>query len=372
MNTRWIFALLILLCALALAFALGACGKDGDDPRTAPAETDDDTDDPGANDDDTSSHWPDDDEDDDDDDDDDDADDDAEPTDDPANSGAFEVGVKNLTFDDPGSGQEQELTLAYPSDDGGTSVDLSQGMLPPVIFGPGSSLRPDLYMSHARHLASWGYVVVLRDNYTISHMKLKATTTGIIDWLQVQTNADKGLLSGAIDMSNVGAAGHALGGKISLLTAYHDYRVMAVGTLDPVDSNPALAFPPSDYPSVTPELMSFLEKPTLFVGAQSAGDCAPQDENYQQYYEFATSPAVEITILGAGHMSFLDNPNCGIPCLACPSGTADHELVKELSRRYLTAFFNVHLKDKEDYEYWITGGGIISDQLDGLITARDK
>ena len=74
--------------------------------------------------------------------------------------------------------------------------------------------------------------------------------------------------------------------------------------------------------------------------------CAPEDNNFEQYYLHAAGPAIKIDVLAASHMSFLDNPNC-IACLACPAGTDDPVQTKNLTQGYAVSFFESTLNGNE-------------------------
>ena len=86
----------------------------------------------------------------------------------------------------------------------------------------------------------------------------------------------------------------------------------------------------------------------------------------------ATSPAIEIEVLGANHMSFLDDPNCGFTCSVCPVGTDDPAVSRQLVRRYMNAFFQVFLFENNTYDVYLEGTASQSDVAAGLITVQSK
>jgi hypothetical protein len=170
-----------------------------------------------------------------------------------------------------------------------------------------------------------------------------------------------------------------MGGKISLLVAAEDGRPSAVFGVDPVDAGGGpLGGSEEDYPSVTPALMPQISIPIALLGETVnatgglGGACAPAEDNFHQYYLHAESKALEIEILGANHMSFLDDPNCGFTCSACPSGSDDTATTRRLSRRYMTAFFQVFLSSQEGYRSYLTGDAMNADVLDGLVASESK
>jgi hypothetical protein len=342
------------LFALASLFVANCAGDDDNDGDAAAPDDD------GAADDDDN------------DDDNDNDDDDATPPADPGNPGPYGVGEWQTTFHDPSANAEKPLRVFYPSADDGATIDDADGPRPLIVFGPGFSAPMNIYLSYGRHLASYGYVVIHRNNTVLSHVALAATTSAIIDWAEDQEAQAGSLFHGKLDFDRVGTSGHSMGGKISLLTAYNDDRVKASATIDPVDMNP---LPTADYPSVTPELMPDIQIPTLLIGSSNGGMCAPVGENYHQYFLYANPPSIEIEVLHSGHVTFCDLPDAVITgaALICPTGGAqDYELIRELARRYVTAFYKIVFDGEASYGYYLTGQGMAQDVADGLVLTDSK
>jgi len=215
-----------------------------------------------------------------------------------------------------------------------------------------------------------------------SHEELKDYLLAILDWVE-ETGADQeSPLKGKADAELVGLSGHSLGGKISLMASAEDERPKASFVLDPVDSAAAPIFSnPDDYPSVTPEKMPQITVPLGLVGETLNGvadegffsqACAPEEDNFHQYYLFAESPAIEIEVLGANHMSFLDNPECGFVCSVFPKGTDDPATTRQLARKYMTAFYNYKLLGLEEYKLYLAGAYMWDDMLDALVMSETK
>ncbi len=268
-------------------------------------------------------------------------------------------------------------------------LPLQPGSHPVVVFLHGFQLSPADYVSYGDHLASWGYVVVMpkMPSGTFgfgapNHVELKQYLAAVLDWIEDDVaKGAGGALQGKADLAHIGLAGHSMGGKISLLLATEDKRPLAVVGLDPVDAaGGPLAVDPADYPSVTPELMGKISIPIVLLGETLNGTCsgafcqacAPEDDNFHQYFLHATGPALEIEVLEASHMSFLDNPNCGLACSLCPAGTDDPSVTRRLSRRYMTAFFNTVLAGQPAFAEFLTGPQMDQDVADGLVATSPK
>jgi hypothetical protein len=214
-----------------------------------------------------------------------------------------------------------------------------------------------------------------------THRDLADYLEAILDWIEGPGAAPGGLLQGKADATRLGLAGHSLGGKISLLVASEDARPRAVFGVDPVDAaGGPLATDPTQYPSVTPERMGTVDVPLVLLGetvnATCSGlmcqACAPESDNFHQYFGNASSPALEIEVKGANHMSFLDDPSCGMTCSVCPQGTDDPAVTRWVTRRAMTAFFNVELAGIEAYRDYLTGAAMNAEVADGLVAIATR
>jgi Chlorophyllase len=355
---------LMIFVAFCLTLCVAVCGDDDDDSDSGafhPEEDDDDylpSDDDGDDDD----FFDDDTADDDDDDDDDNSD---RLLTDPENVGYYDAVKTTMIFPDPVSGQDKEVDVFFPTTDGET-ICTDFGLRPAVIFAPDKNLTMNLYESYGTHLATWGYITIIRNNFRTGAESLADLNSEIIDWLLEEIQSPNSLFFEAVDMTRIIAAGHGLGGKVALLNVFRDERIRATIAIDPNDE---IALFSGDY-SVTPDLMSFINKPGQYFGAEVGGDCVPEDENYAQFYNSANSPAWEYTMLDAGHHAFVDNPNC-FAC-QCEKGTADLNAVKKMTRGLMVAFLNIRIRNWEEFELYLSGVGVDQDVIAGKLTFRDK
>jgi hypothetical protein len=155
-----------------------------------------------------------------------------------------------------------------------------------------------------------------------------------------------------------------------------DQRIDAIGVLDPVDEGNPLWEDPVRYPSVAPELMPEIHVPLLFIGAElgsvliTFSPCAPEDENYQRFFEAANAPAIEITQLDVGHGQYVDEgtDDSDDPCAI---GDVPSEWVRSSSVAYLTAFFLGTLTDTEGALEWLDTR-LAQDEAEERIQVRRK
>jgi dienelactone hydrolase len=225
-----------------------------------------------------------------------------------------------------------------------------------VVLGHGFQLPPSQYAAYLRQLASFGYVALTVD-FPASfsgpdNINEAKDLSGGVDW--AAANATVGAL---VDITRVGMTGHSLGGKVALLAATQDPRVKAALVLDPVDGTMGCA-QANHCPDVAP-LMPGLHIPTGFLGElvdQGSNDCAPASQNFQTFYARTNAPSLQVTINGANHMSFLDDPStCGFVCSFCTPATVPDAQIHALAQAYLTAFFERYLRGNAAYDTDLTG-----------------
>ncbi len=259
-------------------------------------------------------------------------------SDDPANDGVHTVST--MTANIPGAAQGRMLAATVFVPTGGQPAPR-----PLVVMSPGFQMARTQYMSYARHLATWGFVVVLTDyaepGFFVDHAKLAADVPAVIDWALAQTSLD-------VDAQKIATAGHSLGGKISVFAATLDSRIRAVVGWDPVDSS---------NPSVAPEKMNNLSAAIAVVGETTNGSgggmpCAPAADNYKAFYVAAQAPAIEITVVGADHMDWVDDPSCAL-CGFCSPGSAAPDLARTVTRRLDVAWLRRQLYADTAMDVWL-------------------
>ena len=265
----------------------------------------------------------------------------------------------------------QDGPYAYTEIDGnvtastGTNVDVhcayptagpSAGPYPVVLFGHGFQLPPSQYFGYLRRLASFGYVAMTVDFpssfISPNHVDNARELLAGLDWAQGEP-----VVSAIANTDQVGASGHSLGGKLALLAATLDARVLASITLDPVDGSMACS------PQACPDVSALMPLgiPTGFVGETTDASggfqpCAPAADNFETFYAGTSPPSLKVEVLGANHMSFLDDVgSCGITCSFCNQATAPADQVLSLSRAYLVAFYERHLRGNLGYDSYLVG-----------------
>jgi len=226
----------------------------------------------------------------------------------------------------------------------------SAGPRPLVVVSPGFQLDRAQYTSYAEHLASWGFVVILttyaESGFSINHEAIAADVPKVIDWALADTTL-------AIDAQKIGLAGHSLGGKISVRAASLDARVKAVVGWDPVDSTNGGSVAPERVTGLTARLAVVGETTHPTPPSAFRQACPPAAENFQTFYSAAPGPALQVTVTGADHMDWVDDPGCFV-CGFCDAGAADAALTRTITRRLNVAWLRRHLFADTAMDAWLT------------------
>ena len=255
---------------------------------------------------------------------------------DPANDGPSVVTTATVTI--PGATADHMLPSTIYTPTGVTSPPL-------VVISPGFQMARTQYDSYAHHLATWGFEVILCDysdqGFFADH-QLMANDVGA-----VITYALAPAFTPAVDAAKIATAGHSLGGDISVLAAAGDPRVKAVLGWDPVDGSP----------SVVPEKMTGFTAKLAVIGetTDSSGGfmpCAPSGDNFAAFYASAPSPAIAMTVNGADHMDWVDDPSCAL-CTLCTAGTASPDLSHTATKRLNVAWLRSALDGDSAMQPWL-------------------
>jgi dienelactone hydrolase len=191
--------------------------------------------------------------------------------------------------------------------------------------------------------------------FSVDNQREVEDLVGALDWALADAT-----LGPKIDSTKIATSGHSLGGKLALLTATMDSRIKAVFTLDPVDGGGPLGCSAPTCVMVSP-LLANLHVPTGFIGETTDASgglqpCAPAADNYTTFFATATSPSLEVTALGANHVSFVsDVMACGLTCSFCNAATATNANVNAMAQAFLVAFFERHLRGLTGYDAYLTG-----------------
>lgn len=261
-----------------------------------------------------------------------------------------------------------KLTLLGPSDDG-SALSNKESTYPLVLVAPPEFTDPVAMRPYADRLVSHGFLVALYSpmNET-NHMAYRDAAKSLLDTFVANAAQQR------IDTQRLGLVGYQLSGKIAAALAAADTRVGGLFLIDPVDSFAASG--PIDG-------ISELSKVTLAGGATVAllgtglattgnPPCvqqSPRLNSYQDFYSAARSPAVGISFGGANLADFIE----GYYDTACyKDSTAPRTRTQDLSKKYMTAYFQWSLKARARSREYLLGNDFNADMQSAMLTRLSK
>ncbi|SDL28231.1 alpha/beta hydrolase family protein [Nonomuraea jiangxiensis] len=229
-------------------------------------------------------------------------------------------------------------------------VRTAKGGLPLVVMSPGGSFPRATLTSLAEDLASRGYLVAgvehTYESYGTTFPDGRTTTclacdhpgrTGagvtagrVADLRFVIDRLTGGAWGELVDRSRIAAVGHSIGGSSTSHLLLADPRVRAGVNLDGTFF-PAL---PANGPA----------KPFMMIG-NPRHEPTGADESWPRSWAGLAGWKRWLTVDGAEHVSFVDLAAFG-PQLGIPVGEIDGERALRITRAYLTAFLDRHLRDR--------------------------
>jgi predicted dienelactone hydrolase len=263
----------------------------------------------------------------------------------PEDPGPYAAGWRTATV--TRGSRSMTCQLYYPSASSGQNSALANNgrPYPMIAFGHGFSAQTSYYVSFYAHLASWGYIVIAPQFPDVQHGELALDLLRCLQYLREQDTAAASFLFGGVDTARAGVSGHSMGGGCSLLAASYDARVRIAAPMAPAETSPsAIAVMPSIGGAVC-----------LLAG--SADGITPPSAHQQPMYDAAHAFRSLVMLQGGNHTRFMDTP---IGDWLDPNGSMTRAEQQKLSRRYMTAVFNLFLRN--DTCGWLyTYGSLSSD-----------
>ena len=275
-------------------------------------------------------------------------------------TGTPDVGMPGELFVSDGMsysmGPLTTTTVNVSSGDNGAPTDMfivtptAPGTYAVVVFQHGFLMNGAWYSEVLTHLASHGFVVVAPQMYAPdglpvgkpSAVEEAGAAAEVHAWLPDNLSRVTGVTA---DFGALGVSGHSRGGKVNwLLLTSQPGLADAIALLDPVDGTGGPLG--GEARAVDGTLPASI--PTLIVGTGlgpvGGGGfsmaCAPEGDNYVQFYGAAPTPAWQVVADDNGHNDMLDAdpPGCGFTCTACDAGP-NPDGMRDLAGGLLTAFF---------------------------------
>lgn len=227
------------------------------------------------------------------------------------------------------------------------TAPVEPGTYPVVQFQHGFLSDRRAYDELVSHLASHGFVVVAPQMYPADGVPLgkegapdeaRAART-VAEWAQASAAT---IMGSAADPRPMGLAGHSRGGKVTWwLTAQEGFTARAIAGVDPVDGTGGPLF--GAQPEALPGPLESAP-PSLVLGMELGGACAPEGDNYRHFFERTTPPTTLLLVKNQGHADMLDaDVDSGGLCQTGP----EREETRRFTGGALAAFFRATLQDDE-------------------------
>lgn len=271
----------------------------------------------------------------------------------PSDSGYIQfAGNRTIIFTDSSrSNRNISSVVYYPSIAEGSNTPLLTGSKYPVIsFGHGFTLNPNLYVSLFRHLASWGYIVIApstETGFSPSHLNFAKDLSFVLKDMKRKGRTSGDFFYNSVDTNNTGVFGHSMGGGCSFLAGSLDSTIKAVSSLAAATTNPS---------SVT--AINLIRCPVQLLSGQR-DSIASYSTNQLPHFNNAFPFKQIINLKGGNHSQF--HQIAGLDDLVDNAATISRAEQQRLTRRYVTSFFNLFLKNDTASKNFLYGTSAGSD-----------
>ena len=213
-----------------------------------------------------------------------------------------------------------DVRVVYPANDDGTA---QAGPFPAVIFVQGGLVETGRYLWQAEALARAGYGVALPE-HPLDLAIMSAENGAAARRLLVDPPA-RSVLSGLVDSSRIGAAGHSLGGVVATKVALlGGFKALVLEASYPDEADRAA--------------VAALTIPSLSLAGRA--DCSAKLADVTARWELLPSPTALVVLDGVTHYQFTDSDREDAK-RSCTGGTLEDAHARIVGA--LTAFLETAL-----------------------------
>ncbi|MDQ3021577.1 MAG: dienelactone hydrolase family protein [Bacteroidota bacterium] len=265
----------------------------------------------------------------------------------PSDSGYITfVGSRTIVFvDSLRSNRNVSSLVYYPAVSEGSNAAVLQGNKYPLIsFGHGFTLNPSLYVSIYRHLASWGYIVIApttETGFSPNHLNFAKDIVFVLKDMKRKGKTTGDIFFNVVDSNYTGVFGHSMGGGCSFLAGSLDSNLKAVSSLAAANTNPS---------SIA--AASLVKCPVQLLSGQRDSIASYHTQQIPHYNNSFPFKQI-LNIKGGNHSQF--HLVQGLDDLVDNAATITRAEQQRLTRRYVTSFFNLFLKNDTNYKNFLYG-----------------
>jgi dienelactone hydrolase len=274
-----------------------------------------------------------------------------------SSAGSFAVGERDITFTDNGLQTPSVAThVWYPGTGSGTGVPVAAGTFPVIALGHGFNLNYLDYGQICSHLAAWGYIVIspnVQNGFNVSHLEFAKELGACLNFFQLEGANNASDFFQHVD-TMTGVCGHSMGGGASCLVPGVYPQIDAVSGFAPAETNP----------SAIAALPAYSGPYQVISG--SSDNTAPENTNQTPMYNAAAGIKQWVSITGGAHCKFTDGST--ICDLVSSAGSVTRAAQINLTKRYVTAFFNYNLKGDANALTFLCGDSLQADVTAGKVS----
>ncbi len=266
----------------------------------------------------------------------------------PEDPGPYFAGWKNETLQR--NGRNLSSIIHYPALSEGSQAPINNvdGPYPVIAFGHGFFMQTSYYLSIFKHLATHGYIVIAPQFPDIQHGELADDLIFCINHIKVSNSNPASIFFGLVDVEKTGVSGHSMGGGASLLAASRDSSINLAAPLAAAETNPSAI-----------AVMNLIKGVVYLITGQNDGITPPANHQIPMYN--AANPIKGLPVIkGGNHTKFMDTAAFD---WTDPRGYRTRAEQLMLTRRYLTAVYNLFLKEQREMWYYAFGDGIETDTM---------
>ena len=252
----------------------------------------------------------------------------------------YAVGHVQITYTDPARASRSIQTeIYYPAATAGTSVPVSAGTFPIIVFGHGFVMSWDAYQNIWEDLVPQGYIVAFprtEGSISPSHGEFGKDLKFLVTKLQSESATN--LSSPFYNHINTKSAimGHSMGGGSTFLAAESNPNITTMVTFAAANTTP---------PSIA--AATNVSVPALVFAGENDCVAPPADHQIPMYDSLGSTCKTFISVKGAAHCEFANyNFNCAFGQSTCtPTLAITRAQQQDAVADFLKLWLEYYLKD---------------------------
>lgn len=252
----------------------------------------------------------------------------------------YSVGHTTITYTDPArSGRSIATEIYYPTTTAGTSVPVSAGAFPVIVFGHGFVMTWDAYQNFWDDLVPQGYIIAFpktEGTFSPVHADFGKDLAFLVAKLQSESATNSSSLFYNHVNSKSAIMGHSMGGGSAFLGAQSNTSITTMVTFAAATTTPS---------SIT--AAQYVSVPSLVFAGENDCVAPPPANQVKMYDSLASACKAYISVKGGAHCEFANNNfNCAFGESTCsPAPTITRTQQQDVVSDFLKLWLEYYLKD---------------------------